>query len=157
MRNIYMKITQITIRGKYFSKEENITPHIHNHSRDKPITQKIQTTRAREEWINISNQVATHTAQVEIIKILVEVKEAVVIHQVEAQEAHTIILIITMVEGTRRTIMVSMVQATEIQKATRNHKLLDIVDLQEIKIMVNKIWTLSHLNFSVSFAYFLIP
>jgi len=87
----------------------------------------------------------------------VEVKEAVVIHQVEAQEAHTIILIITMVEGTRRTIMVSMVQATEIQKATRNHKLLDIVDLQEIKIMVNKIWTLSHLNFSVSFAYFLIP
>jgi len=45
----------------------------------------IQTTKAREEWINTNNLVATHIIQVEIIKILEEVKEVVAIHRVEAQ------------------------------------------------------------------------
>ena len=58
-------------------------------------------------------------------------------------------------EDIRKTTMGSMETVTEIQKAIRNLRLQDIVDQQENKIMVNKIRTLSHLNFSVSYAFIL--
>jgi hypothetical protein len=61
-----------------------------------------------------------------------------------------------MEEGIRKTTMGSMAAVTEMQNLTRKHRLpLEVmVDKTEIKILVNKIWTLSHLNFSVSYAYF---
>jgi hypothetical protein len=61
-----------------------------------------------------------------------------------------------MEEGIRKTTMGSMAAVTEMQNPTRKHRLpLEVmVDKTEIKILVNKIWTLSHLNFSVSYAYF---